>query len=203
MLTTTRSALLLLPGNAEGLHQESFCRFQLKSSLCLANISKQNNGQIFHNGSFGLLSYRNRKMKNMQMVCCSLESGHLPFPFNLLPAGSDWQLWALGTAIPLILSFTTSKWGPLLKLKNDADKFLETAEHISDVVEEVAEKVEKIADEMGDQLPDGGKLRATLELVEDLAEETAKNAHLAGDLIDKVQEMEDKLETFMESVEDK
>ncbi|KAL4280466.1 hypothetical protein GQ457_03G033610 [Hibiscus cannabinus] len=213
MLTTTRSALLLPPGNAKGLHQESLCRLQLKSSLCLANISKQNNGQIFHrnqtfpllnNGGFGLLQgYRNRKMKNMQMVCCSLESGHPPFPFNLLPAGSDWQLWALGTAIPLILSFTTSKWGPLLKLKNDADKFLETAEHISDVVEEVAEKVEKIADEMGNQLPDGGKLRATLDLVEDLAEETAKNAHLAGDLIDKVQEMEDKLETFMESVEDK
>ena len=50
----------------------------------------------------------------------------------------------------------------------------------------MAEKVEKIADEVGDQLPDGGKLQTTLELIEDLAEETAKNAHLAGDLIDKV-----------------
>ncbi|KAE8666787.1 putative RNA-binding family protein [Hibiscus syriacus] len=125
----------------------------------------------------------------MQIVCCSLESGSglPPFPFNLLHSGSDWHLWALGTAIPLILSFTTSKWGPFLKLMNDAEKVLETAEHISDVVEEVAEKVEKIADEVGDQLPDGGKLRATLELVEDLAEETAKNAHLAGDLIDKAE----------------
>lgn len=50
----------------------------------------------------------------------------------------------------------------------------------------MAEKVEEIADQVGEQLPDGGKLRATLELVEDLAEETAKKAHLAGDLIDKV-----------------
>ncbi|GMI82813.1 hypothetical protein HRI_001950600 [Hibiscus trionum] len=217
MLTTTAtgSAVLILPGKSKCLHQESLRRFHLKNSLCLASISKQNNGQLFqrnqtfpslNNGGFGLQSCRrNRCRKNMQIVCSSLESGsgHLPFPFNLLHAGSDWQLWALGTAIPLILSFTTSKWGPLLKLKNDADKLLETAEHISDVVEEVAEKVEKIADEVGDQLPDGGKLHAALELVEDLAEETAKNARLAGDLIDKVQDMEDKLESFMESVEDK
>ncbi|XP_039041511.1 uncharacterized protein LOC120180201 isoform X2 [Hibiscus syriacus] len=210
MLATTGSAVLLLPGKAKCLHQESLCRFQLKTRLCLADISnsKQNNRQPFQrNQTFPSLdngSYRNRKLKNMQIVCCSLESGSglPPFPFNLLHSGSDWHLWALGTAIPLILSFTTSKWGPFLKLMNDAEKVLETAEHISDVVEEVAEKVEKIADEVGDQLPDGGKLRATLELVEDLAEETAKNAHLAGDLIDKVQEMEDKLESFMESVEE-
>ncbi|KAE8725976.1 Detected protein of unknown function [Hibiscus syriacus] len=214
MLAATGSAVLLLPGKAKWLHQESVRRFQLKTSLCLTNISKQNNGQLFqrnqtfqslNNGGFGVQStYRNRKLKNMQMVCCSLEqgSGLPPFPFNLLHPRTDWHLWALGTAIPLILSFTTGKWGPLLELKNDADKVLETAEHISDVVEQVAEKVEKVADEVGDQLPDGGKLRASLELVEDLAQEAAKDAHLAGDLIDKVQEMEDKLESFMESVEE-
>ncbi|GMI90983.1 hypothetical protein HRI_002767600 [Hibiscus trionum] len=214
MLST--GSAVLLHGKAKCLDEEALCRFQPRNTgFCLPKISIQNNGQLFqrnqtftslNNGGFGLQSYRNRKMKNMQIVRCSLDSGsgHAPFPFNLLPpAGSDWQLWALGTAVPLILSFTAGKWGPLLKLKNDADKFLETAEHISDVVEEVAEKVEKIADEVGDQLPDGGKLQATLELVEDLAEETAKNAQLAGDLIDKVQEMEDKLETFMESVDDK
>ncbi|MBA0623767.1 hypothetical protein Godav_009209 [Gossypium davidsonii] len=122
----------------------------------------------------------------MQVISCSLESGQPSFPFNLIPAGSSWQLWALGTLVPLLLSFTTSKWGPFLKLKNEADNMLEAAEQITDVVEDVAGKVEEIADQVGEQLPDGGKLRATLELVEDLAEETAKNAHLAGDLIDKV-----------------
>ncbi|XVE55548.1 hypothetical protein DITRI_Ditri03aG0167800 [Diplodiscus trichospermus] len=196
MLTTGST---LLPCEVNCLHHESLCRFQpsaiLKTGLFLA-ISKQRiNEQVFRRnqtslpllstGGLGLQSHRNRKMNNM-VVCCSLESGAPPFPFNLFPGSNNWPLWAMGTVISVCLSFTTSKWGPLLKLKNEADNLLETAENISDVVEEVAEKVEKIADEIGDRLPEGGKLRATLDLVEDLAEETAKNARLAGDLIDKV-----------------
>ncbi|XP_022766406.1 uncharacterized protein LOC111311296 [Durio zibethinus] len=196
----------VFPCKVKCLHQESLFRFQP------AAISKQKHEQLFQRnqtlplsvstGGLGLQTNGIRKMNNMA-VCCSLESGEPPFPFNLIPGSSNWQLWALGTVISVFLPFTTSKWGPLLKLKNDADNILEAAEHISDVVEEVAEKVEKIADEVGDQLPDGGKLKATLELVEDLAEETAKDAHLAGDLIDKVQEIEDKMESFMESVDAK
>ncbi|XVE60544.1 hypothetical protein DITRI_Ditri05aG0137200 [Diplodiscus trichospermus] len=206
----------VLPGEVKCLHQESFCRFQpaaiLKTGPFLANLSKQKNERLFlrnqtclpslYAGGHRFHTHRNRKMNSM-VVCCSVESGAPPFPFNLIPGSNNWQLWALGTVISVFLPFTTSKWGPLLKLKKDADNLLETAEHITDVVEEVAEKVEKIADEVGDQLPEGGKLQATLELVEDLAEETAKNAQLAGDIIDKVQEMEDKLETFMESVDAK
>ncbi|XWS21457.1 hypothetical protein CRYUN_Cryun30bG0056400 [Craigia yunnanensis] len=206
----------VLPFKAKCLHQESLRRFQpsaiLKTGLFLANISKQKNEQLFQRnqtcltslsaGGLGLQTNRNRKMNNM-VVCCSLEPGASPFPFNLFPGSNNWLLWALGMVISVCLSFTTSKWGPLLKLKNEADNILETAEHISDVVEEVAEKVEKIVDEVGDQLPDGGKLQAALEVVEDLAGETAKNAQLAGDLIDKVQEMEDKMESFMESVDAK
>ncbi|XVF36648.1 hypothetical protein REPUB_Repub19eG0075200 [Reevesia pubescens] len=204
MLTTIGSAVL--PCKVTCLHQESLCRVQQSA------ISKQKNDQLFQrNQTFPLLNTgslrilqtnRNTKMKNM-VVRNSSETGAPPFPFNLLPGSNNWLLWVLGTVISLILPFTTSKWGPLLKLKNEADHILQTAENISDAVEAVAEKVEKIADEIGDQLPEGGKLRATLELVEDLAEETAKNAHLTGDLIDKVQEMEDKMESFMESVDAK
>ncbi|XVF64838.1 hypothetical protein PTKIN_Ptkin09bG0198600 [Pterospermum kingtungense] len=217
MLTAGAS---VLPSKVRCLHQESICRFQpapvLKSTgPFLANISKQNSTaeQLFQRnqtslpslnaGALGLQTNRSRRMNNM-VVCCNLESG-TPFPFNLFPGANsnNWPLWALGTVISVFLPFTTSKWGPLLKLKNDADKVLETAEQISDVVEEVAEKVEKIADDIGDQLPEGGKLKATLELVEDIAEQTAKEARLAGDLVDKVQDMEDKLESFMESVDAK
>ncbi|XP_022772287.1 uncharacterized protein LOC111314932 [Durio zibethinus] len=214
MLTTGAT---VLPCKVKCLHEESLCRFQpaaiLKTGLFLANISKKKNEQLFQRnqtclpslisaGGLGLQTNRNRKLNNM-VVCCRLESRPPPFPFNFFPGSNNWQPWVLGTVLSVILPFTTSKWGPLLKLKNQADNILEVAEQISDVVEEVAEKVEKIADEVGDQLPDGGKLQATLEVVEDLAEETAKNARLAGDLIDKVQEMEDKLESFMESVDAK
>lgn len=212
MLTTGAS---VIPSKVKCLHQPAEIAI-LKTGPFLANISKQNStDQLFQRNQItwlpslntarglGLQANRSRKMNNM-VVCCGLESGTPPFPFNLLPADSkSWQLWALGTVISVFLPFTTSKWGPLLKLKNDADKMLVKAEQISDAVEEVAEKVEKIADEIGDQLPDGGKLQAALEMVEDLAEETAKEARLAGELIDKVQDMEDNLETIMESVDAK
>ncbi|KAB2082932.1 hypothetical protein ERO13_A05G223100v2 [Gossypium hirsutum] len=208
-MLTIGPIVVLGPGKAKCLHREPLCRSQLKNTaLCLPSISKQNNGQLFQrNQTFPSLingGCRNKKMKfrkNMQVISCSLESGQQSFPFNLIPAGSSWQLWALGTLVPLLLSFTTSKWGPFSKLKNEADNMLETAEQITDVVEDVAGKVEEIADQVGEQLPDGGKLRATLELVEDLAEGTAKNAHLAGDLIDKVQEIEDKMESLMDAVD--
>ncbi|XP_007018690.2 PREDICTED: uncharacterized protein LOC18592098 [Theobroma cacao] len=214
MLTTGSSTVL--PCKVKCLHQEySLCRSQpaiLKTGLFLAISSHKNEQLSLRNqtspsplgtGDLGIQTNGNgRKMNNM-VVCCSLEPGPAPpFPFNLIPAGPNW-LWILGAIVSVLLSFTTSKWGPLLKLKNEADNMMEAAEHITDVVEEVAEKVEKIADEVGDQLPDGGKLQATLQLVEDLAEETAKNARRAGDLIDKVQEMEDKMEWYMESVEAK
>ncbi|MBA0566063.1 hypothetical protein Golob_010913, partial [Gossypium lobatum] len=200
-MLTIGSIVVLGPGKAKCLHQEPLCRSQLKNTaLCLPNISKQNNGQLFQrNQTFPSLisgGCRNKKMKynlafcfssSLHMLLLAVLIASLDFEKIQEKYASDQlqQLWALGTLVPLLLSFTTSKWGPFLKLKNEADNMLEAAEQITDVVEDVAGKVEEIADQLGEQLPDGGKLRATLELVEDLAEETAKDAHLAGDLIDK------------------
>ncbi|XWS25323.1 hypothetical protein CRYUN_Cryun27aG0059300 [Craigia yunnanensis] len=130
MLTTGAT---VLPCKVKCLHQESLCRFRsaaiLKTGLFLANISKQKNEQLFQTnqtclpslsvgGRLGLQTNRNRKMNNM-VVCCSLEPGAPPFPFNLFPGSNNWQLWALGTVISVFLPFTRSKWGPLLKLKSD------------------------------------------------------------------------------------
>ncbi|KAL9682771.1 hypothetical protein QQ045_014579 [Rhodiola kirilowii] len=91
-----------------------------------------------------------------------------------------------------------SKLGPLALLKYKLDTVVQTAEDIADVVEQVAEQVDKLAEEVSEHLPQGGKLRRTMEVIEDLAEETAKQAHLLGDVIDKVQEMEDNLEELIE-----
>ena len=65
------------------------------------------------------------------------------------------------------------------------DKIVETTELVVDVVEKAAEEVEKVADEVADKLPEGG-LKAAAGLIGDIAEETAKDAHIVGDLIDKV-----------------
>ena len=54
------------------------------------------------------------------------------------------------------------------------------------MVEDVAETVEKIADDIGNNFPDGGKLRSLFDLVENAAKETAKDAHIVDQFIEKV-----------------
>ena len=63
---------------------------------------------------------------------------------------------------------------------------VETAEQIAEAVESVAEKIEHVADDIGNQLPEGGKLREVVDFVEDVARETAKGAHLVDEAIEKV-----------------
>lgn len=63
---------------------------------------------------------------------------------------------------------------------------MDTAEHITDVVEAVADKVDKVVEEIGDQLPEGSEIKKTLNFIEHVAERVEKDAQTAGDFIDKV-----------------
>ncbi|KAL7118003.1 hypothetical protein ACP275_03G108500 [Erythranthe tilingii] len=118
-----------------------------------------------------------------------------------LPSGppSKPMSWVLGLVVSLILPFFTNKWGPLWVLKNRIETAVETVEHIVEAVEKVAGEVDKIAEDIGDDLPQG-KLRDLVELVEHTAEKTAKTADCLDNLIDKVQEAEDKVEGIVESI---
>ncbi|CAI9778051.1 unnamed protein product [Fraxinus pennsylvanica] len=116
-------------------------------------------------------------------------------PFNFLN-------WIMGFAVTVVLPFFSHKWGSLLKLKNEVETTVETIEHVVDAVEKVAEEVEKVAEDIVDDLPEGGKLRNMVDFVEHMAEEVAKDAHQVEEFIDKVQETEEKMETFVESLVD-
>ncbi|PPS11623.1 hypothetical protein GOBAR_AA09047 [Gossypium barbadense] len=185
-MLTIGPIVVLGPGKAKCLHREPLCRSQLKNTaLCLPSISKQNNGQLFQrNQTFPSLingGCRNKKMKistEILTVQATVGSGNVSTTSPIL---HNKQMGAILKTEKHFIIFICG-----FICVDEADNMLETAEQITDVVEDVAGKVEEIADQVGEQLPDGGKLRATLELVEDLAEGTAKNAHLAGDLIDKV-----------------
>ncbi|MBA0555851.1 hypothetical protein Golob_026002 [Gossypium lobatum] len=96
----------------------------------------------------------------------------------------------------IILPFWRSKWGPLLKLKDEVETIIDKAEEVTDIVEKVAGQVEEVADDIGNHLPEG-RLKNALQFVEDMAQNTADGARLAGDLIDKVEEVEGKVETWM------
>ncbi|XWS21456.1 hypothetical protein CRYUN_Cryun30bG0056300 [Craigia yunnanensis] len=148
----------------------------------------------------GLRMQNTDRYRNM-VVCSSVGSGPL-IPSNPTPGPGSWKPWFLGILLSIILPFWRGKWRPLLKLKEEVETVIDTVEAVTDIVEKVAEQVEKVADDIGDHLPEG-RLKDALEFVEDMAEDTAGGARLAGEFIDKVEDMvdevEEKVESFMES----
>ncbi|XP_011074788.1 uncharacterized protein LOC105159423 isoform X2 [Sesamum indicum] len=114
--------------------------------------------------------------------------------------------WILGVVLAIILPLvTTNRKGPLLiKLKNDVDSRVEAIEEMAETVENVAEAVDKAIDQIAHHLPKEAKLRKVMHIVEDVAEKTAKNAHIIGDVIDELQEIEEKVaKSVVESLREK
>ncbi|XP_062118571.1 uncharacterized protein LOC133832213 [Humulus lupulus] len=144
------------------------------------------------------MSLRNRSnTKTDKMVCNSVDpagaaSGGGGAPWNSL------QGWVLGLVVSLILPFYRNKWGPLLSIKRKVDMVVNSVEAVAEAVEKVAEKVEDIAEDIADKLPENGKLKDAVLFIEKVAHETAKDAHFVDDFIEKVEEVEEKVESFLE-----
>ncbi|GMI82812.1 hypothetical protein HRI_001950500 [Hibiscus trionum] len=184
------------------------CKSQPSSSiLCSSHflvISKQKGKhQILRNSKFQPLGRGLRLQntdRNMNRVFCN--SGVDPGPVvppTPTPGPGSWKGWILGILMSIILPMWRGNWRPLLKLKQEAETIIDTVEAVADIVEKVAEQVEKVADEVGDRLPEG-KLKDALEFVEELADETGDGARIAGDFIDKVEDMVDQVEEKVESL---
>ncbi|KAL0326095.1 UNVERIFIED_CONTAM: hypothetical protein Sradi_5178800 [Sesamum radiatum] len=139
---------------------------------------------------------KDEKSRRRFHVCNVVEPGAPPPsepPFNFIS-------WILGVAITVVVPFFSGKWASLLKLKNEVETAVETVEEIVEAVEKVAEGVEKVAEDIADDLPEGGRLRKAVDFVESVAERASKDAHLVGDFIDKVQEVEERVEEYVESL---
>ncbi|KAJ9545692.1 hypothetical protein OSB04_025399 [Centaurea solstitialis] len=129
-----------------------------------------------------------------------VRSNITPPPGVPLPAGSpsgSMRNWIVGIVLTFVLPFITHKWGPLLVLKNKVDTMVNTAEYIMETIEDVAERVDKVIDNITDELPESSQLRKSMEAIDGLVEGLAKSAHIANDIIDKVEEVEDKLESLI------
>ncbi|OIT37662.1 PREDICTED: uncharacterized protein LOC109240471 [Nicotiana attenuata] len=118
-----------------------------------------------------------------------LLSGVIPF----LPSGENsWMSWAvgLGVTVPLLTA-------RLLTVTKQVAVAAETVESVADAVGKVADEVDKVAEEFAEKLPEGAMLKGIVKSIEHLAEETEKDAQLVEDLMDKVEEVDQKLEAFI------
>nr|GEU78852.1 hypothetical protein [Tanacetum cinerariifolium] len=123
-------------------------------------------------------------------------------PFGLhLP--ENWPAWMPGVVLAVVASFFTHKLGPLGKIKEELDKVEEVVDGVADRVEEIAEKVEEFVGDIADDLPEGSQLRQTLEKVEMVADTIGKDAKMVSDIVDKMDEMEAKLETILDKANEK
>ncbi|XP_023762361.1 uncharacterized protein LOC111910770 [Lactuca sativa] len=129
----------------------------------------------------------------------NVEPAGTPSPPPTPPSGS-WKNWAIGILMTVAVPSVTTKGGPIKLLLQKVDHIVDTAEHISDIVESVADKVDKVVEELEDDLPENSQIKKTLDYIEQVAERVEKDAHTAGDFIDKFQEMQEKIEDLMEPV---
>ncbi|XP_023762341.1 uncharacterized protein LOC111910752 [Lactuca sativa] len=106
------------------------------------------------------------------------------------PPSSNWGKWTAGIVVAVVI--------PLLQFKEEVDVVMETAEEIIDVIEVAAGAVDMVVEKISDDLPDGSKLKTTLEKIEEVAETVAGKARKAVDFIDEVQEAEHKLGPIIE-----
>ncbi|KAL2467829.1 Plastid-targeted protein 3 [Forsythia ovata] len=90
-----------------------------------------------------------------------------------------------------------------LQIPYEVDTAVETIEEITEVVEKAAEVVDKVAENIADHLPEGGKFRKTIDFIENVAEKTAKDAQLVEDIINKIQKVEEDVESIVGSLNGK
>ncbi|XP_076909639.1 uncharacterized protein LOC143566991 [Bidens hawaiensis] len=164
------------------------------------SFSKSKDLSSYDVHGFGTRSLRYDPMKIIPRRSFVVRSNVTPPPGVPLPSGSpsgSMRNWIVGIVITFVLPFCTHKWGPLLVLKNRVDNVVDTAEYIMETIEAVAEKVDNVIDHITDDLPENSTLRKTMEAVDELVEGVAKSAHIANNIIDKVEEVEDKLESMI------
>ncbi|CAA2989550.1 uncharacterized protein LOC111380830 [Olea europaea var. sylvestris] len=194
-------ASFIVGSSSNGLHIRSYSRFQMLSwnPISKLGFSERKDQSCFW--SDGLVQCNNKNTRNVIVYASSVPGVPLPSGPPSGPPSNSIRNWILGMVVSIVLPFFTHKLGPLGLLKNRIENAVEQVEQIVEVVEKVAEKVDKIADDIMDDLPEG-QLKNIVNYVEDIAEKTAKNADSIGDLIDKVQEVEDQVESFVESLDD-
>ncbi|PWA67976.1 hypothetical protein CTI12_AA313350 [Artemisia annua] len=124
----------------------------------------------------------------------------IPFGFHL---PENWSAWMPGVVVAVVGSFFTHKLGPFGKIKEELDKVEEAVDGVADRVVEIAEKMEEFVGDIADDLPEGSQLRQTLEKVEMVADTIGKDAQMVSDMVDKMDEMEAKLETILDKANEK
>ncbi|KAH7850201.1 hypothetical protein Vadar_029150 [Vaccinium darrowii] len=166
-------------------------------SIKFSPVSRSKISKHEHESCF-LVNHPSRYFSNgkRDLVVYNTLLPDVPIPSG--PPSDSWKSWVLGAVITIIIPFFSHKWGPLFQMTKKIEAVVETVDEVAEVIEKVAKGAEKVADEIGDELPEDGKLRRAFDSIENAAKETANAANLVDEILDKVDEVEKEVEEVME-----
>lgn len=141
----------------------------------------------FHSGS---------KISNASYIREQPSSPALPprSPFT------SWVKWALGSLLTIVLPFWDHKWKNIARIEGEVEIAVGVVENAAEVVEKVALATEKMASNAAKSLPEDGKLKGAALFIEHISKEAAEDAHLAKDIIHKVDEVRHDVELLIEPI---
>ncbi|XP_074310375.1 uncharacterized protein LOC141646362 isoform X2 [Silene latifolia] len=135
-------------------------------------------------------------------------SSPLPKPPSLRPPAPPgrgrfpmWFKLVIGSVFSLLLAFWTPKWAALLKIGGEAEVVIKEVEQAAVMVEKAATVMEKVSEEVADNLPNGNKFKETALIVEHVSKEAAKDAHIAEEILHKVDVVKHDAEIVEEMIE--
>ncbi|GJN20445.1 hypothetical protein PR202_gb07824 [Eleusine coracana subsp. coracana] len=105
---------------------------------------------------------------------------------------------AIGSVLAVATPFVHSKWASFLRIQSEVEVVKDAVQAVAEVVEEAATLTEKVSSEIVEQLPEGGRLRPVAVLLEHASKQVAEEAHLAKDIIHKVDEIEEDVKAIIE-----
>ncbi|XP_066379482.1 uncharacterized protein [Miscanthus floridulus] len=109
-----------------------------------------------------------------------------------------WARLAVGSILAAATPFLHSRWPSFLRIQSEVEMVKDTAEAVAEVVEKAATVAEKASSEVAEQLPENGRLRAAAVLLEHASKEVGEEAHLAQDILHKVDEIEEDVKAIMD-----
>ncbi|ONK75608.1 uncharacterized protein A4U43_C03F18680 [Asparagus officinalis] len=178
----------------------SYCR----QNLHLAGLNRSQSKEIKAHLSGGIASLLHAQSKPKMGITNARDDSNPPspppprFPFYI------WAKWILGTALTIILPFWRQKWRSLLKLEGEVEMVAGAVDNVAKVVEEVAMVTEKMAEDAAESLPeDDHKLKDALVCIENVSKKVVEEAHLTQDIIHKVDDLKEEVETLIDPIKER
>ncbi|KAG0469384.1 hypothetical protein HPP92_018712 [Vanilla planifolia] len=109
----------------------------------------------------------------------------------------NWARWILGTFLATTLPFWDKSWKRISRMEDEVEMVTDAVEAAAEVVEKVAVATERVSSDIAEKMPKDGGFKDALLLVGKVAKEAAEEAHLAQDIIHKVDELKEEMEAMI------